>query len=165
MSRSNTLARTGTRHLSIQCRSTNPIFPSFNNLTLSLSLLLDDSQVKALCKDGALALAQSCIFYPKGPSGIGREGEPAGEVPPVIYVEAPHVYYSKHVPKQPPCPKHGWESTGEVGVPFRGVESPHLGKASGKRYLLHVLCFQVFCFCVVLFCCFVSFFCVFSSCA
>eukprot|EP00904_Undaria_pinnatifida_P011325 jgi/Undpi1/7322/HiC_scaffold_22.g09795.m1 len=72
------------------------------------------NSVKALCKDGALARAQSCIFYPKGPSEGGGEGEPAGEVPPVIYVEAPHVYYSKQVPKQPPCPKHGWESTGEV---------------------------------------------------
>ena len=29
------------------------------------------------------------------------------------------MYYSTQVPKQPPCPKHGWESTGEVGAPLR----------------------------------------------
>lgn len=115
--------------------------------------MLDDSQVKALCKDGALARAQSCIFHPKGPSEVDREGDPTGEVPPVVYVEVPHVYYSTQVPKQPPCPKHGWESIGEVGAPLRTGwrPRPRLGIASGKRGLLHSLCLGLL-FCFVLSC-------------
>lgn len=99
--------------------------------------------MKALCKDGALARAQSCIFHPKGPSEISREGEPAGEAPPVIYVEAPHVYYSKKVPKQPPCPKHGWESTGEVGVLLaRGAEKRQVGSLA--HFAFFTSCIFVF---------------------
>ncbi|CAM9949704.1 unnamed protein product, partial [Ectocarpus fasciculatus] len=33
---------------------------------------------------------------------------------PVIYVEAPHMYYQGRVPKMPPCPRHGWQPDGEV---------------------------------------------------
>ncbi|CAM9583164.1 unnamed protein product [Ectocarpus sp. 6 AP-2014] len=95
-------------------------------------------QIKLLCKRGYLSRAYSCVFYPKGPSasevkagagaGGGARASPVGEAKgnevggggggglpaPVIYVEAPHMYYQGKVPKMPPCPRHGWQPEGEV---------------------------------------------------
>ncbi|CAM9605922.1 unnamed protein product, partial [Ectocarpus sp. 8 AP-2014] len=97
------------------------------------------SQIKLLCKRGYLSRAYSCVFYPKGPSasevkaaagagggaraapvgeakgnGVGGGGGGGGLPAPVIYVEAPHMYYQGKVPKMPPCPRHGWQPDGEV---------------------------------------------------
>ncbi|CAM9974335.1 unnamed protein product, partial [Scytosiphon promiscuus] len=95
------------------------------------------SQIKRLCKKGYLSTAYSCVFNPKGPSsaaaavptapvsedggggvsGSGADGGSGGSdgvAAPVIYVEAPHMYYLGRVPRMPPCPKHGWQPDGEV---------------------------------------------------
>ena len=68
------------------------------------------SQVIADINENGLEKAQSPTFYPRDPIKAG--GIPSLQLfnAPVVHVEANHLYYSRLVPPQPPCPKHGWEA-------------------------------------------------------